>query len=185
MIGGRGLPTNLNAIQATSDGIKVRKLDAPVDDLLAELENPKSVKIEAAQQSIVEKVEAGDREKLIGQKDRLKRLVGDSRPEVRRTAIWALGRCATVHDALVLVHALDDRDPSVVAEANNALCWLSRRPNGVGLPADPVAELPETASDRQKQAAFEKWQAQLHKEWWTWYDRVRSYTERDMPRNLP
>ena len=105
MIGGRGLPTNLSAVQAGADGIKVRKLDAPVDQLLSELENPQSAKVEAAQQAIVESVELGDREKLVGQKDRLARLARDPRVEVRRTAIWALGRCATIHEARFLVKA--------------------------------------------------------------------------------
>jgi len=90
------------------EGIQVRKLEAPVDQLLSELENPKSTKVEAAQQAIVERIELGDRETLIGQKNRLTRLARDPRVEVRRTAIWALGRCATIHEVRVLVKALDD-----------------------------------------------------------------------------
>jgi hypothetical protein len=185
MIGGRGLPKNLAAVQATGDGVKIRKVDAPVDKLLSELENPKGVEIESVQQSIVESVEVGDREKLVGQKDRLKRLTRDPRAEVRRTALWALGRCATVHDASTLVKALDDPDINVVIEANNALCWLSRRPNGFGHPADPVAELPETATEEQRRAAIQTWRTKVRKDWRQWYGKVGPYSERELPIDLP
>jgi hypothetical protein len=185
MIGGRGLPTNLSAIQAGADGIKVRKLDAPVDQLLSELENPQSAKVEAVQQAIVESVELGDREKLIGQKDRLIRLTRDPRVEVRRTAVWALGRCATIHEVRFLVKALDDPDLSVVIEANNALCWFSRRSNGFGRAADPLAELPENASDRQKEDAAKSWRYRVRSDWRAWFENVRPYSERNLPIDLP
>jgi hypothetical protein len=185
MIGGRGLPKNLGAVQTTGDGIKVRKIDAPVDKLLSELENPKSVEIEAVQQAIVDTVEVGDREKLVGQKERLKRLTRDPRPEVRRTALWALGRCATVHDALVLVKALDDPDVNVVVEANAALCWLSRRPNGFGRSIDPLADVPENASDQQRRDALETWRNQARRTWREWFNQVGPYSERDLPIDLP
>lgn len=185
MIGGRGLPTNLSAVQSGVEGIQVRKLEAPVDQLLSELENPKSTKVEAAQQAIVERIELGDRETLIGQKNRLTRLARDPRVEVRRTAIWALGRCATIHEVRVLVKALDDPDLSVVVEANNALCWFSRRPNGFGRPADPLAELNENASDRQKEEAAKSWRARVRADWRAWFENVRPYSERNLPIDLP
>jgi hypothetical protein len=185
MIGGRGLPANLGAVRPTGEGIQVRKIDAPVDKLLSELENPKSLQVEAVQQAIVDTVQLGDREKLIGQADRLKKLTRDRRAEVRRTAIWALGRCATVHDALVLVKALDDPDIGVVVEANNALCWLSRRPNGFGQAIDPLAELPENAGDRQRADTLKTWRTKVRKDWREWYDKVRPYSERDLPIDLP
>ncbi|HET6327493.1 MAG TPA: HEAT repeat domain-containing protein [Planctomycetaceae bacterium] len=185
MIGGRGLPKNLGAVQTTGDGIKVRKIDAPVDKLLSELENPKSVEVEAVQQAIVDTVQVGDRQKLVGQKDRLKRLACDPRPEVRRTALWALGRCATVQDALVLVKALDDPDINVVVEANAALCWLSRRPNGFGRSIDPLLDIPETASDQQRHDALELWRSQARRDWREWFNQVGPYSERELPIDLP
>ena len=185
MIGGRGLPQNLDAVQSSPDGIKVKKADAPVDSLLAELENPKSTQIEEVQQAIVESVEVGDREKLVGQTERLKRLARDPRVEVRRTVLWALGRCATIRDAAVIVRGLDDPDISVAVEANNALCWLSRKPNGFGSPADPLVDVPENATDRQKQEAIRKWRTQVRSEWRTWFNRIRPYSERDLPIDLP
>jgi hypothetical protein len=185
MIGGRGLPKNLSAVQVSSDGIRVRKLDAPVDQLLSELENPKSVKIEAVQQAIVDSVQSGDREKLIGQKDRLKRLARDPRAEVRRTVIWALARCSNIHDGLIFIRALDDPDLGVVIEANNALCWLSRRPKGFGRSVDPVADVPEDATERQKEDAVAAWRKQVRSDWREWYDSVRPYSEHNLPIDLP
>jgi len=185
MVGGRGLPSNLGAMRTSSDGIQVRKLDAPVDKLLSELENPKSAEVESVQQAIVETVQIGDREKLVGQKDRLKKLARDPRPEVRRTALWALGRCATVRDALVLIKGLDDPDINVVIEANNALCWLSRRPNGFGRPSDPVADLPENTSERQRRDAAQAWRTQVRKDWREWFNQVGPYSQRELPIDLP
>jgi hypothetical protein len=185
MVGGRGLPSNLAAIRTSSDGIQVRKLDAPVDKLLSELENPKSAEVESVQQAIVETVQIGDREKLVGQKDRLKKLARDPRPEVRRTALWALGRCATVRDAAVLIKGLDDPDINVVIEANNALCWLSRRPNGFGRPSDPIADLPENASERQRRDAAQAWRTQVRRDWREWFNQVGPYSERELPIDLP
>jgi hypothetical protein len=185
MIGGRGLPTNLGAVQSGADGIQVRKLSVPVDQLLSELENPKSTEVEAVQKSIIEQVELGDPEKLIGQKSRLIRLATDPRPEVRRTAIWALGRCATIHEVQVLIKAIDDSDYGVVLEANNALCWFSRRPNGFGRPADPVAALPENISDQQKSKVALSWRKSIRADWREWYENVRLYSERSLPIDLP
>jgi hypothetical protein len=185
MIGGRGLPTNLGSIRASGEGIQVRKLDAPVDKLLSELENPKSVEVESVQQAIVDTVQVGDREKLVGQKDRLKKLARDPRPEVRRTALWALGRCGTVHDAVTLIRALDDPDINVVVEANSALCWVSRRPNGFGHPADPVADLPENASERQRRDASQAWRVQVRRDWREWFSKIGPYSDRELPIDLP
>jgi hypothetical protein len=185
MIGGRGLPTNLSSIQTSAEGIQVKKLDAPVDQLLSELENPKSANVEAAQQAIVERVETGDREGLVGQRDRLTRLARDPRPEVRRTAIWALGRCATIHEAHILVKALDDPDLGVVIEAHNALCWFSRRPNAFGHHADPFADLPENATDRRKEDAAKTWRNRVRTDWRNWFESVRPYAERNLPIDLP
>jgi len=185
MIGGRGLPTNLSAIQTGADGLQVRKLSVAVDQLLSELENPKSTEVEAVQKSIVEQIELGDPQKLIGQKDRLIRLARDPRPEVRRTVIWALGRCATIHDVNILIKAIDDPDYGVVVEANNALCWFSRRPNGFGGSSDPVSALPENTSDQQKSKVAASWRKTLRTDWREWYESVRPYSERNLPIDAP
>lgn len=180
LAGGRGLPDNLSRVQVRGGNVEVRKMVGAIDDLLAELENPRSLDVEAAQQALIAKVQLGDRESLIGQKERLLELVKSRRPEVRRTALWALGRCATFHDAPVLIRALEDPNASVAVEARNALCWLSREPNGFGLPDRPFHALVVDASDSQRKAAFEAWQAKAVKRWRRWYVSVRPYDTRNV-----
>src|SRR5262249_36009807 len=92
LIGGRGLPDNLETLTLGPGAVRVRKLKGPVDELLAELEKAESRQVEAAQASLVEAVATDDPEALIGQADRLLKLAGDKRMEVRRTVFWALGR---------------------------------------------------------------------------------------------
>ena len=64
-------------------------------------------------------------------------------------------------------------------EASAGLCILSRRPNGCGLPADPLDGLAEDASNEQRSAHLEKWQKASTKLWTDWYLKIRPYDERD------
>lgn len=177
--GGRGLPDNLSAVKTEDGKIVQQTVQAPLDELLAELSTPKDLTIEAAQTAIVQSVQIGNREELIGQKERLLKLADDPRPEVRRTALWALGRCDDLRLASTLIAALRDPDLAVVVEARNALCTLSRRPLGFGLPHDPAGNAPQEAAEAERRAAIEYWRAEAIKRWTDWYLRVRPYDERD------
>lgn len=179
LAGGRGLPTDLANVETKEGGITAKKTDTPLDKLLAELENPKSQKIESAQAALVEAVQVGQREQLIGQKDLLLKLAKDSRVDVRRTAFWALARCNDLRVAPVLIQGLMDPDYDAAVEARNALCVLSRRPRGFGLPDDLIEKLPEGASQAEKDAAFERWRDEDLRRWREWYQNVRPYAERD------
>ena len=179
LAGGRGLPENLNEVQVQDGKVAAKKPTGPIDELLAELERPSMLTIEAAQAAIVEQVQLGDREKLIGQKERLKTLAADPRIEVRRTAVWALGHTGDLRIAPLLVEALRDSSVDVNIEAHNALCTLSRDPEGLGLPSDPLAGLPEDAAEEQTSAALAKWRDQAYRKWRDWYLTVRPYDERD------
>ena len=179
LIGGRGLPDDLSSAEIKNGEIVENKIDHPLDELLKELSSPDFPSIEAVQKQIVSTVQVGDREELIGQKELIKTLVKDTRPEVRRTAIWALGRCANLSDAKLMIEALDDDNVDVLVEARNALCYLSRRPKGLGLPANPLGKLPETASQSQRDNAMKEWKAAVTKKWTDWYFQVRPYDERD------
>ena len=179
LAGGRGLPTDLANVETTGGSITAKKTDTPLDKLLSELENPKSQKVESAQAALVEAVQVGQREQLIGQKDLLLKLAKDSRVDVRRTAFWALGRCNDLRVAPVLIQGLIDADFDAAVEARNALCVLSRRPRGFGLPDDLIAKLPEGASQAEKESAFERWRDEDIRRWREWYQSVRPYSERD------
>jgi hypothetical protein len=179
LVGGRGLPANLDAIKINEGAVNTRKMHGPVDGLLAELEKSSGAKVEAAQEAIVEAVQLEHPEELIGQVDRLKRLAADKRIEVRRTAMWALGRTGNISVAPVLIRGLSDADEAVTREASAALCILSRRPNGCGLPADPLDGLAEEATNEQRSAHLDKWRKASTKLWTDWYLKIRPYDERD------
>ncbi|MFN0050726.1 MAG: hypothetical protein ACKV0T_00955 [Planctomycetales bacterium] len=163
LVGGRGLPTNLQEVQIDKGSVKVRKLKGPVDELLAELENVQSQNVESAQAGLVETVLTEDPESLIGQKDRLSKLAADRRPEVRRTVYWALGRTSDLTVAPILIAGLEDNDLSCMIEARNALRFLSKRVNAVDLPDEPT--------DQQRAQAIAQWKK--------WYQSIRPYDERD------
>jgi hypothetical protein len=170
LAGGRG---NLDATTSSQ-----KKDLGPLDQLLAALENPTDVDLEEVQEQIVEKVQIGDRNVLIGQKDLLVRYVKHPNAEVRRTAVWALGRSDDLSLARLLIDALDDVDVGVIIEARNALCWLARKPNGLGEAEDPLQNLPPEATEEQKKAAIAAWHAELVRKWGAWYLQNRPYADR-------
>jgi hypothetical protein len=189
--GGRGLSGDLSLVEEKNGQVKAKKVVLPIDKLLAELENPKTLSIGDTQKALVESVQIGDREKLIGQKERLKALAGHPSAEIRRTAFWALGRCEDLSVVPLLLKALDDDDlhslsPGVMIEARNALCSLARKPRGIFVKGRPyhaspngLLDDPEGASAAKKKAAISEWRRQVRANWKRWYFRFRPYTVRD------
>jgi len=178
LTGGRGLPDDLSQAKVSSGGVKARKPEGPLDELLADLEKMDGEMLEETQAAIVEKVQLGNREDLIGQIERVRTLIKHPSAEVRRTAAWALGRSSELRDAGLLIQALDDNDISVLIEANNSLCYLSRKLSGVGIPADPLQDLPENPPQTAIEAAVTKWRKLAIERWSAWYFRVRPYADR-------
>lgn len=178
--GGRGLPKDLGKVDKQGGQLSEKKLpETELDKVLAELGDPKSERVEAAQKALVDAIQVGQRQELIGQKSLLLKLAKDSRVEVRRTAFWALGRCNDLLVAPVLIQGLEDVDYDAAVEARNALCVLSRRPRGFGLPEEVEAKLPEGSTDAEKEAAFAKWRDNDLRQWRGWYQSIRPYSERD------
>ncbi len=179
LAGGRGLPDNLDAVQVKDGQIAARKLQGRVDSLLADLEQSSDAKVEDVQAAVVEAVQLNRPEDLIGQVDRLKKLATDTRVEVRRTAMWALGRTGNISVAPLLIRGLTDVDESVMREASLGLSILSRKPEGCGLPLDPTDGLKEDASTEERQTHLDKWGKESANLWQKWYLKVRPYGERD------
>lgn len=181
--GGRGLPDNLDAVQMKEGTVAARKILGPVDNLLIELERSSDAKVEDFQTAVVEAVQLDRPEDLIGQSVRLRKLATDSRVEVRRTAFWALGRSGDVSAMKSLIQGLLDPEPTVVREASLALCVLSRRPDGCGLPNDPLDDasmgLNDDATDEERTKKLTEWQIAAKKRWTDWYQKNRPYDERD------
>jgi hypothetical protein len=180
LTGGRGLPTDLANADVSGGAVKQkRKIEGPLDELLTELSalNPES--IADAQAAIVEKVQVGNREDLIGELDRIRKLINHPNPELRRTAVWAVGRSGDLKDANLLINALNDFNVDVLSEAYNSLSYLSRKIDGVGIDSNPYAELDEFPTQEQRNAAMAAWKKEAIKRWSAWYLRVRPYAERN------
>jgi HEAT repeats len=179
LAGGRGLPDNLSDVQEEKGEVKKEKMEGPLNDLLSALENPESLKVEAVQNTIIEKFQIGNREELIGQIDRLLKLLKNPRAEVRRTVLWALGRTGDMRVVPKVIEALNDNDLDVVVEARNALCWISHRPNGFGMTAHPLEGHEDVQDDAQKETLIKEWKENSFEKWTKWYRKVRPYQERD------
>ena len=179
LAGGRGLPDNLDAVKVKDGQVSERKLQGKVDGLLADLEKSSDAKVEDVQAAVVEAVQLDRPEDLIGQVDRLKKLATDARVEVRRTAMWALGRTGNISVAPLLIRGLADPDDAVAREASVGLSILSRKPEGCGLPVDPTEGLKEDASDDERKTHLNQWRTESANLWQKWYLKVRPYGERD------
>jgi len=179
LAGGRGLPDDLGAVNVAGGKVETRTAAGPLDELLARLETVSGAEVPEVQNAVLEAIRFGDREKLIGQRDRLRRLVADPRVEVRRTAYWALGRGGELDDVPLLIGGLSDQDVGVAIEAHNALCVLSRRPLAFGLSGDPIGDLPDGTTEAQRNAAIADWRQKAITAWTEWYRRVAPYEERD------
>ncbi|MGE0374087.1 MAG: HEAT repeat domain-containing protein, partial [Planctomycetaceae bacterium] len=182
LVGGRGLPEDLSHVDLADGRVEARKPSGPLDELLSELSKAGGDGLFELQEQIVEKIQLGDRSELVGQTEQLVKLVDHPDPQIRRTALWALGRS----DDLGLVrHAiralLDDPDADVLVEAHNALGWFARRPDGFGVPDNPFTGVPPDASDEVRTAALAKWREQAVQAWGQWYLRICPYEERDDP----
>jgi hypothetical protein len=165
LIGGRGLPDDLRAAQVNNGKVKAEdKKKAPLEELLAQLENPQTVLMETAQTEIVEQVVIGDRNALIGQVDRLKKLAVHPEADIRRTALWALGRSGDLRLAPLIIKSLQDPNVDVYIEARNALRCLSRDVEDF-----KPEEAPLDANVRSAELA----------KWNNWYRQIRDYAERD------
>jgi hypothetical protein len=175
LTGGRGLPDDLQNPNAPKPS---NKKDTPLDQLLASLAKAESFDVQEVQEQLVEKVQIGDRQALVKQKDLLVKLIAHPDPEIRRTAAWALGRANDLSLAKHLVSALEDGDTSVNVEAHNALCWISRKPLGFDIALDPLEGLPPDAGPDVKGAAVSAWRAGALKQWGLWYLKNRPYKER-------
>jgi hypothetical protein len=189
LVGGRGLPDELDRVDVRNGTVKERLKKGPVDELLGQLEQPQEISLPTVQQAIVESVSLENPDELIGQLDRLQRLARHPENEVRQVAVWALARSGEYRMAPVLIDRLSDPDPVVAWEASLGLCVLSRMPLGI-VPANskqPLPIAPPDVSDDNpdSRVAYQRWHDQAKAAWDAWYLRVRPYDERDDRRQLP
>ena len=133
--GGRGLPDDLTRARVDGDEVVFERPTGDLSDLLLSLDDPAAASVPAATKAVLETVRTGDREALIEQADRLRRLIEDPRPDVRSVALWALARGGGPRDVAAIYERLaEDPDATVATEAHNALCVLARLPRGPRIP---------------------------------------------------
>lgn len=193
LVGGRGLPGDLKAVAVDGGVVSQTPPKGEIDSLIAELEQPVEVSIPAVQKNLVEMVEFERPEALIGQIDRLRRLLEHENPEVRQLAAWALARSGDYREAPRLIARLQDPDLVVAWEASLGLCWLSRRPMGVTAAGEtaPLAIMPPGANrespdppDEDLAREIARWRDRSSKAWDAWYQQYRPYEERNDQRDF-
>lgn len=188
LVGGRGLPTDLSNVNLDDGSVKRRVPKQGVDSLLTELEQPTEASVREIQQTFVESVELDRPEELVGQTERLRRLLNHPEPEVRQVAVWALARSGDLRDALRLIALLEDPDVVVAWEASLGLCVISRFPTGI-VPAgekEPLPIMPPGAASESAEPdpTLAAWRQKTIAAWDAWYQQVRPYEERDDQRQL-
>lgn len=187
LIGGRGLPDDLNAVSVSGGEVKTHVPKGEVDQLLAALEQPTDVSLPDVTETLMESVSLDDPDQLIGQLPRLRQLTRHPDSEVRQVATWALARSASLNDVPLLISMLDDPDLFVAWEASLGLCVVSRLPLGVSRQGSttplPIAP-PGVQEENPDPDLAKQWRKDLRIAWDAWYQRVRPYDERDDQRQI-
>lgn len=186
--GAIGLPTDLSTLEEGKGGvIKKRRKLGPIDELLEELKKPKNLTLPEVQREdaelqneIVKRIQTTERKQWLKPERRkeLLQMAEHRSPSVRKVAVWALGRTGNIDVVTVVMNALEkDPDLDVAVEARNALCWLSRKPRGFGLPEQP--DVANATDEADKLRIIERWREDAVERWKKWYLSVRPYRERD------
>jgi HEAT repeats len=158
LLGGRGLPDNVENLTIAQGRVIVRPMNGAVEQMLSVLADPRALNAEAALAGLIDKYRTDGPKALRPYKDRLKKLLNDRDPGVRRVACWGLGRTGDLDVVLDLIEVLQrDQDDQVVGEAKIGLQVLSRKIVGFGPAPGATAEERESAA----------------KQWRSWYDAVR------------
>ncbi len=180
LAGGRGLPDDLTDVDFNGRTVNMKeKPTEPLDILLASLSKTGGLgSLDDVQEKIVEQVQLGNREDLIGQIDQLLKLIDHPDPGIRQTVVWALGRTGNMNLAQHLIRKLSDDNLTVMIEARNALCWISRKPLGFGFQEDPLIDFSANVSEDKKRAAIAQWHKNLVLTWGDWYLKNRPFEDR-------
>ncbi len=157
LLGGRGLPTDLNNLTIAQGRVVVRPMNGAVDSMLAVLEDPATMNADSALAGLVARYQSDGPPALRPFKARFRKLKTDRDPGIRKVACWALARCGDLDTAPELIRSLLDPVDEVVSEARVGLQVLSRKLDTLGPPRGATAE--------QKLAAARRWR--------DWYESVR------------
>ncbi len=169
-------------------GDKKKKEPTELDRLIDDISNMDFEKldespVEVADELVRSVLSIDDPEKLVGQEDQLKRLMGHSDPTVRSAVVWALGRTGDFKLVPLMLDGLRDNSVDVNIEALQALRFIARKPQGFGETLNPLgplgnAEQIKNATPEQRLRLATPWREKSLKEWSNWYFSVRPFEER-------
>jgi hypothetical protein len=159
LLGGRKLPEDLSSLTVAGGRVVSRPMNGAVEQMLAVLEDPRATNADSAAQGLVRRYYENGPAALRPHKDRLRKMLEDRDPGVRRVAAWALARTGELDVVPALIAAVADPDESVVTVARQGLELLSRKIEGHG-PASP-----STPEERQEAA----------RRWRQWYNAIRPF----------
>ena len=161
LLGGMGLPPNTADLQERNGKLLDKPLAGTLDELLRLLEKAdESELVQLAESTATVPLDA-DVTKRSGQIARLRALVSTGAFEQRLAAVKNLARSRELDSVPLLIFALTDPDPQIVRAADRGLRFISRKLEGVGLPAEP--------KPAETKAAIAAWKS--------WYQSVRPRAE--------
>lgn len=162
---------------------KNTKPPSELDQLLASMDNL-PINIDESDVDIADEVVRSvqsieDPKDLIGQKENLKKLIRHPNANVRRSVYWALGRTGDFALVPQMLEGLKDPNVDVNLEAEMALRFIARKPNGFGNSMDPFGGLDEKAPADQRLRNANDWRLKSFKQWSDWYFSIRPFEEKD------
>ncbi len=128
MLGGKGLPKNLNDLVIRAGRVGVSPMTGAVEGMLEALADPKLQGDPAAiEAGLMNAYSLQGEAALKPHRDRLIRLSRSPDPQLRVIAIWSLSRMNDRSVLPLILEALEDADDPVAIEAGKGLQFLSRR----------------------------------------------------------
>ena len=132
MLGGRGLPKNLNDLVIRAGRVGVSPMTGAVEGMLDALTDPKIQDTAAAESGLMDAYSRQGAAALRPYKERLSRLARSPDPQLRVISIWCISRLGDRDVLPLILDALTDEQDSVAVEAGKGLQFLSRRLIGFG-----------------------------------------------------
>lgn len=197
LVGGRGLPTDLNQVEVKGGNVRTKKSLGATDDSLgglAKLDDQENPLISNAigpangsrtQTASTVSAPTADDIPPPGltpaelQRWKRQRLIVSGTIEQRLAVIELIIQARDLRTVPILIEALGQPDARVVTAASEALCIIGRKPAGIGVTIDPLEGLPEDATPAQIADQLKNWSKTAKDRWNKWYLDVRPYDQRD------
>lgn len=161
MLGGIGLPKNLNDLVIRAGRVGVSPMTGAVEGMLEALADPKLQDTAAIEAGLMDAYGRQGAAALSPHKDRLVRLSRSPDPQLRTIAVWSLARINDRSVLPLIIEALEDQDDIVAVEAGKSLQFLSRRLTGFGPEISDSAD--RTVASEAKRNAGKAWREYFSK----------------------